>query len=137
MSPKKNCMSVINLDATVNTERHAGGRRHPTPDPIPTPLNIPGLARSRPKRTKLDRNGPKRTEMDRIGHGSADRKRGRRKGATSRSVKNCQKVSRQISTIFALFGKKRQKSSKTFCDTFRHFSTVLEQHRFSGLFGGL
>ena len=55
---------------------------------------------------------------------SADCKRGRRKGATSKNVKNRQKVSKSFSTIFAQ-GKKRQKSSKSvkkFFDTFRQFS---------------
>ena len=62
---------------------------------------------------------------------SADCKRGRRKGATSKkrqksskSVKKRQKVFRHFSTIFAQ-GKKRQKSSKSvkkFFDTFRQFS---------------
>ena len=58
---------------------------------------------------------------------SADCKRGRRKGATSKMskiVKKCQKVFRHFSTIFAQ-GKKRQKSSKSvkkFFDTFQPFS---------------
>ena len=58
---------------------------------------------------------------------SADCKRGRRKGATSKTskiVKKCQKYFRHFSTFFAQ-GKKRQKSSKSvkkFFDTFRQFS---------------
>ena len=54
---------------------------------------------------------------------SADCKRGRRKGATSKNVKNRQKVFRHFS-IFAQ-GKRIQKSSKSvkkFFDTFRQFS---------------
>ena len=70
---------------------------------------------------------------------SADCKRGRRKGATSKNVKNRQKASksfRHFSTIFAQ-GKKRQKSPKSVkkCfDTFRQFSrgTI-----FPAPFGGL
>ena len=67
---------------------------------------------------------------------SADCKRGRRKGVTSKNVKKCQKVFRHFSTIFAQ-GKKRQKSSKSvkkFFDTFRQFSrgTI-----FLAPFGGL
>ena len=59
---------------------------------------------------------------------SADCKRGRRKGATSKNVKNRQKVSKSFSTLFDNFRKnvkKRQKSPKSvkkFFDTFRHFS---------------
>ena len=58
---------------------------------------------------------------------SADCKRGRRKGATSRKLKNRQKVSKSFSTLFDNFraGKKSQKSSKSvkkFFDTFRQFS---------------
>ena len=54
---------------------------------------------------------------------SADCKRGRRKGATSKNVKNRQnlKVSKSFSTIF-VHGKKHQKSSKSMIDTFRQFS---------------
>ena len=44
---------------------------------------------------------------------SADRKRGQRKGATSKNVKNRQKYFGHFSTIFAQ-GKKRQKMSKCF-----------------------
>ena len=70
---------------------------------------------------------------------SADCKRGRRKGATSKNVKivkKCQKVFRHFSTLFAQ-GKKRQKSSKNvkkFFDTFRQISrgTI-----FPAPFGGL
>ena len=58
---------------------------------------------------------------------SADCKRGRRKGATSKNVNNRQKVSKSFSTLFDNFraGQKRQKSSKSvkkFFDTFRQFS---------------
>ena len=68
---------------------------------------------------------------------SADCKKGRRKGATLKNVKNRQKVSKSFfSTIFAQ-GKKRQKSSKSvkkFFDSFRQFSrgTI-----FPAPFGGL
>ena len=58
---------------------------------------------------------------------SADCKRGQRKGATSKSVKNRQKVSRQTSTLFDNFraGPKHQnplKVSKYFSTLFRQFS---------------
>ena len=60
---------------------------------------------------------------------SADCKRGRRKGATSKIVKKCQKVFRHFSTIFVQ-GKKRQKSSKSFSTLFDNFRAAL----FSGPF---
>ena len=59
---------------------------------------------------------------------SADRKRGQRKGATSKNVKNRQKVSKIFSTLFDIFSrraknvKNRQKVSNifsTFFDKFR------------------
>ena len=51
---------------------------------------------------------------------SADCKRGRRKGATSKNVKNRQKVSKSFSTLFDNFraGQKSQKSSKSVKDKF-------------------
>ena len=64
---------------------------------------------------------------------SANCKRGRRKGATSKIVKRCQKVFRQ----FSRRAKKRQKSSKhvkKFFDTFRQFSRGTF---FPAPFGGL
>ena len=68
---------------------------------------------------------------------SADRKRRQRKGATSKNVKNRQKVSKIVSTFFAQ-GKKRQKSSKISVkndfDTFRQFSRGTT---FPAPFGGL
>ena len=71
--------------------------------------------------------------------GAADRKRGRRKGATSKSVKNRQKVSKIFSTLFDIFRagakkvKNRQKVSK-------YVSTLFDNFRaapvFRPLFGG-
>ena len=54
---------------------------------------------------------------------SADCKRGRRKGATSKNVKNRQKVSKNFSTLLDNFraGKKRQKTSKRFSTLFDNF----------------
>ena len=54
---------------------------------------------------------------------SADCKRGRRKGATSKNVKNRQKVSKSFSTIFAQGKnvKNRQKVSKSFSTLFDNF----------------
>ena len=56
---------------------------------------------------------------------TADRKRGRRKGATSKNVKKCQKYFRHFSTIFFAQGKKevknRQKVSKYFSTLFDNF----------------
>ena len=66
---------------------------------------------------------------------SADRKKGQRKGATSKNVKKCQKYFRHFSTFFVQ-GKKRQKSSKNIKKYFRHFSTIFAQHPFSGPFWG-
>ena len=70
---------------------------------------------------------------------SADCKRGRRKGATSKKVKNrqkCQKVFRHFSTIFAQ-GKKRQNSSQK---ASKSFSTLFDNFRgapfFRPLLGG-
>ena len=66
---------------------------------------------------------------------SADCKRGRRKGATSKNVKNRQKVSkifRHFSTIFAQGEKKvknRQRVSKS-------FSTIFARHHFLASFRG-
>ena len=63
---------------------------------------------------------------------SVDRKRGERKGATS---KNVTKVSNFFST-FSRRAKKRQKSSKSVKKYFRHFSTIFARHQFSGPFWG-
>ena len=65
---------------------------------------------------------------------SADCKRGWRKGATSKNVKNCQKYFRHFSTFSAL-GKKRQKSSKS-VKLFSTLSTTFTRHLFSGPFWG-
>ena len=46
MFSKKKCMSVINLHATVDRERHVGGRRHPTPDPIPKWIELDMVQRT-------------------------------------------------------------------------------------------
>ena len=66
----------------------------------------------------------------------ADSKRGRWKGATSKTskiVKKCQKVFRHFSTIFAQ-GKKTSKIAKKCQKVFRHFSTIFARHLFSGPF---
>ena len=72
---------------------------------------------------------------------SADCKRGRRKGATSKNVKNRQEVSKSFSTLFDNF-RAGQKTSKTVKKlkkrqkVFRHFSTIFAQHHFSVPFWG-
>ena len=67
---------------------------------------------------------------------SADCKRGRRKGATSKNVKNRQKVSKSFSTLFNNFraGQKTSKIVKKCQKVFRHFSTIFARHLFSGPF---
>ena len=67
---------------------------------------------------------------------SADCKRGRRKGATSKNVKNRQKVSKSFSTLFDNFraGQKTSKIVKKCQKVFRHFSTLFARHLFSGPF---
>ena len=67
---------------------------------------------------------------------SADCKRGRRKGATSKNVKNRQKVSKIFSTLFDSFraGQKTSKIVKKCQKVFRHFSTIFARHLFSGPF---
>ena len=67
---------------------------------------------------------------------SADCKRGRRKGATSKNVKNRQKVSKSFSTLFDSFraGQKTSKIVKKCQKVFRHFSTIFARHLFSGPF---
>ena len=67
---------------------------------------------------------------------SADCKRGRRKGATSKNVKNRQKVSKSVSTLFDNFraGQKTSKIVKKCQKVFRHFSTIFARHLFSGPF---
>ena len=67
---------------------------------------------------------------------SADFKRGRRKGATSKNVKNRQKVSKSFSTLFDNFraGQKTSKIVKKCQKVFRHFSTIFARHLFSGPF---
>ena len=59
-----------------------------------------------------------------LGYNSADRKRDRRKGATSKNVKNRQKVSKIISTLFDNFraGPKTSKIIKECQNNFRQFS---------------
>ena len=73
-----------------------------------------------------------------LGEESADCKRGRRKGATSRNVKNRQKVSKSVSTLFGNFraGQKTSKIVKKCQNIFRHFSTIFARHQFSGPFWG-
>ena len=65
-------------------------------------------------------------------HLSADCKRGRRKGATSKNVKNRQKVSKSFSTLFDNFraGQKTSKIVKKCQKVFRHFSTIFARHLF-------
>ena len=68
---------------------------------------------------------------------SADCKRGRRKGATSKNVKNRQKVSKMFSTLFVdnfRAGQKTSKIVKKCQKVFRHFSTIFARHLFSGPF---
>ena len=67
---------------------------------------------------------------------SADCKRGRRKGATSKNVKNRQKLSKSFSTLFDNFraGQKTPKIVKKCQKVFRHFSTIFARHLFSGPF---
>ena len=67
---------------------------------------------------------------------SADCKRGRRKGATSKNVKNRQKASKSFSTLFDNFraGQKTSKIVKKYQKVFRHFSTIFARHLFSGPF---
>ena len=68
---------------------------------------------------------------------SADCKRGRRKGATSKNVKKRQKTSKCFSTLFDNFRAGQKKASKIVkkCQKyFRHFSTIFARHHFSGPF---
>ena len=67
---------------------------------------------------------------------SADCKRGWRKGATSKNVKNRQKVSKSFSTLFDNFraGQKTSKIVKKCQKVFRHFSTIFARPLFSGPF---
>ena len=69
---------------------------------------------------------------------SADCKRGRRKGATSKNVKSLQKASKRFSTLFDNFraGQKTSKIVKKRQKVFRHFATVFARHHFSGRFWG-
>ena len=73
-----------------------------------------------------------------FGLSSADCKKGRRKGATSKNVKNRQKVSKSFSTLFDNFraGQKTSKIVKKCQKYFRHFSTIFARHHFSGPFWG-
>ena len=90
----------------------------PSPEPLPKKRGIPSHT----------------------GGESADCKRGRRKGATSKNVKNRQKVSKSFFDTFRQFSrraKKSQKSSKSVKKrqkVFRHFSTIFARHLFSGPF---
>ena len=69
---------------------------------------------------------------------SADCKRGRRKGATSKNIKNHRKVSKSFATLFDNFraGQKTSKIVKKYQKNFRHFSTIFARHQFSGPFWG-
>ena len=69
--------------------------------------------------------GPKKDKR-----GSADCKRGRRKGATSKIVKKCQNVFRHFSTINV----KRAKNVKKCQKVSKSFSTLFARHLFSGPF---
>ena len=68
---------------------------------------------------------------------SADRKRGQRKGATSTNIKNRQKSSRQISTLFDHFraGQKRQNRQKVAKASFHAFRQLSCSTKFLALFG--
>ena len=66
---------------------------------------------------------------------SADRKRGQRKGATSKIAKKFQKYFRHFSTSFAQ-GKKTSKIAKNCQKCFRHFSTISRGASFLAPFGG-
>ena len=66
---------------------------------------------------------------------SADRKRGQRKGATSKNVTNRQNVVKYFSTLFDL-SRRAKKNVKKCQKSFRHFSTVFARHQFSGPFWG-
>ena len=63
--------------------------------------------------------------------GSADRKRCQRKGATSKNVKNHQKVSKRSSTLFDLLraGQKTSKIVKKGQIYFWHFLTIFARHQ--------
>ena len=69
---------------------------------------------------------------------SANRKRGQRKGATLKNVKNRQNVSKIFSTLFDNFraGPKTSKIVKKCQTYFRHFSTIFARHQCSGPFWG-
>ena len=66
----------------------------------------------------------------------ADCKRGRRKEATSKKIKNRQKASKSFSTLFDNFraGQKTSKIVKKCQKVFRHFPTIFARHLFSGPF---
>ena len=71
---------------------------------------------------------------------SADRKRGQRKGAPSKNVKNRQKVSKIFPTLLDNFraGQKTSKIVKKCQKYFRYFSTIFARHpSFPAPFGGL
>ena len=61
-----------------------------------------------------------------------DRKRGQRKGATSKNVKKCQTYFRR----FSCRAKKKSKIVEKCQNNFRHFSTILARHQFSCPFWG-
>ena len=69
----------------------------------------------------------------------ADRRRGQRKGATSKNVKNRQKVSKIFSTLFDIFRAVQKKSKivkkceRYIFDIFRRFP---QRHQLSGPFLG-
>ena len=65
-------------------------------------------------------------------------KRGQRKGATSKNVKNRQKVSKIFSTLFDIVraGQKKVKIVKKCQKYFRHFLTIFARYSFSGPFWG-
>ena len=64
--------------------------------------------------------------------------KGRRKGATSKNVRNRQKVSKSFSTLSTNFraGQKTSKIVKKRQKVFRHFSTIYARRHFSGPFWG-
>ena len=105
-------------------------------------LTSPRLAP--PAKSQVCTPSPQEDERKQEGFGTrsyrsrCDCKRGRRKGATSKNVKNSQKASKRFSTLFDNFraGQKTSKIVKKRQKYFRHFSTIFARHQFSGPFWG-
>ena len=70
------------------------------------------------------------------GHFLSGLQKGPAERATSKNVKNRQKVSKSFSTLFDKFraGQKTSKIDKRCQRVFRHFSTIFARHLFSGPF---